>query len=143
MRCSKWRVQRWPGMAVFEITTERSTPEEELELTYATYLSDHPGNPLGPGMPLGSPFRREVWHEPSQMWRGESHLMAWERIVRWDPCSYCGRSYAGTVDHIEPKTLPVRGISPAFSWANLAAACESCNGCKGRKSLLTFLRLRR
>lgn len=80
--------------------------------------------------------------------------MAWERICRGDPCAYCGQVIhhnqatgkpmlgAGTVDHIEPKTLRVRGLGGAYSWLNCAGACESCNNAKGRKSLLRFLTIR-
>lgn len=115
------------------------------------FLSDHPGHPLGPGMPTGTPLRREVFHQPTQIWRGESHLMAWERIVRGDPCAYCGEVIhynqgaedfmlgAGTADHIEPKTLPVRGLGGAYSWMNLTGACSRCNGSKARKPLLLFM----
>jgi 5-methylcytosine-specific restriction endonuclease McrA len=90
---------------------------------------------------MGRTLREEVFHEPTQAWRGESHLMAWERIIRADPCSYCGAE-AGTIDHVEPRSRPVRGLGGAHSWANVVAACESCNGRKATRSLLTFLRIR-
>lgn len=127
---------------------------DDLRHEYRRFLSDHPGHPLGPGMPLGRALREEVFDPARQMWRGESHLMAWERITRGDPCAYCGEMIhysqrekawmlgAGTVDHIEPKTLPVHGLGGAHSWLNLTAACGACNGAKGRKDLLHFLRVR-
>lgn len=104
------------------------------------FLEDHPGHPLGAGYPTGATLRIEFFHEASQTWRGESHLQAWERRVRLDPCSYCGAPYSGTVDHIEPKSWPARGIGSAHSWINLTGACESCNQSKDRKPLLLWLR---
>lgn len=103
---------------------------------------------------MGRSQRTEVFHQATQMWRGESHLMAWERVVRCDPCAYCGATIhigdgrglrdvgwwgSGTVDHIEPKTLPVRGIGGAHSWINVTGACGSCNGGKSRRSMLDYL----
>lgn len=125
---------------------------DELRHEYRRFLSDHPGHPLGPGMPMGSPLRMEVFQQSLQIWRGESHLMAWERIMRGDPCAYCGSMGvhgfgARTADHIEPKRplpgKPTRGLGGAHSWMNLTGACESCNGAKARKSLLRFLLQRR
>lgn len=92
------------------------------------YLEDHPGYPLGHGMPTGSTLRAD----------GESHLGAWASIIRRDPCSYCGEP-AGTLDHIEPKSKRTRAAGSAHSWTNYAAACERCNGRKGAASLLLFL----
>lgn len=127
---------------------------DEIRHEYRRWLSDHPGHPLGRGMPLGRSLRQEVFHQRTQTWRGESHLMWWERVVRGDPCAFCGaninqtnqerewRIGAGTVDHVEPKTLPTRGLGGAHSWTNLTAACESCNGSKSRMSLLAFLSMR-
>jgi hypothetical protein len=122
----------------------------ELRHEYRRYLSEHPGHPLGPGMPLGRSLRIDVplfdGADPPvwpQNYRGESHRMAWERIIRADPCAYCGRP-AGTVDHIEPRNpLRVcRGLGGVYSWMNFTAACESCNGRKKDLPLLLFLRLR-
>jgi len=124
---------------------------DELYHEYRRYLSDHPGHPLGRGMPMGRSMRIEVFHEPTQMWRGESHSMWWQRVLRADPCSFCGevihysfradewRHGAGTVDHVEPKSQPIRGIGGAHAWTNLAGACSDCNGSKSDKPLLMFL----
>jgi hypothetical protein len=98
------------------------------------YLSDHPGHPLGPGMPLGATMRLD----------GESHRAAWERVIRADPCSYCDRRRGGSVDHVEPKNplKPLRGLGSKYDWLNLAGACMRCNGSKSDRSLLAFLLLR-
>jgi 5-methylcytosine-specific restriction endonuclease McrA len=100
----------------------------------ADYERDDPGNPLGRGYPLGRTLRQD----------GESHRDAWARIVRQDPCSYCGRE-AGTVDHVEPSRgpRPARGIGGAHVWLNLVGACEACNASKSDAQLLHFLGRRR
>lgn len=115
------------------------TDVDELRHERRRYYSDHPGHPLGRGMPMGRTFRLDVWHEPSQSWRGESHLMAWERRLRFDICAYCGGE-GGTVDHLVPKRL---GRSQTHSWTNLVGACSRCNERKGARSLLHFLWLRK
>ena len=55
-------------------------------------------------------------------------------IIRHDPCAYCGRFPADTVDHI----WPVAGGGPDV-WHNLTPACASCNVRKSKMSLLEFL----
>lgn len=99
------------------------------------FLRDDPGTPLStvwPNMPSGSPLRLD----------GESHLGAWARIVRTDPCALCGEA-AGSLDHIEPRSLPTRGIGSAHSWLNYAGMCDRCNGGKGARGLLDFMARRR
>ena len=86
-------------------------------------------------MPMGRSWRIEVFHEPTQMWRGESHLMAWERILRYDPCAFCGAA-GGTVDHIIPRCL---GLPLTNSWTNIVGSCQRCNERKSAKALLAFL----
>ena len=56
------------------------------------------------------------------------------RIIRGDPCSYCGVVGKMQVDHVEPL---VRGGSG--EWSNLAAACGHCNATKSDRTLLRFL----
>jgi 5-methylcytosine-specific restriction endonuclease McrA len=87
---------------------------------------NHPGHPLGRGFPPGRPMRIE----------GENHREAAERLVRQDPCCYCGRK-AGTVDHIVPKCSRLKGV--LYDWSNFAGSCDSCNQSKGSLSLLEFL----
>lgn len=86
------------------------------------------GHPLGTGMPSGAPLRVD----------GEGHYGAWLRLLRHDPCAYCGGP-SGTVDHVEPKRRPVRGLGGAHTWLNVVGACTSCNGRKADKPLLWFL----
>jgi len=95
------------------------------------FLRDDAGSPLGVGMPSGRPLRRD----------GERHYDAWLRLLRADPCAYCGGP-GGTVDHVEPRSRPVRGLGGAHVWLNVVGACQRCNGAKADRSLLRFLRLR-
>lgn len=114
--------------------------------SYTSFERDDPGHPLGKGMPTGAGFRRD----------GETHRQAWMRVVRMDPCSYCGAPpgmtledtgvlrLSLTTDHIEPQNgPPARGIGGAHSWLNYTSACESCNGRKSNHSLLDALYRRR
>lgn len=98
-----------------------------------TYLRDDPGNPLGVGMPLGRSMRLD----------GESHLEAWARVVRADPCPFCDAGGVGTLDHIEPRSRSARGLGGAHSWLNYAGACERCNSRKRDLPLLVFMARRR
>lgn len=52
----------------------------------------------------------------------------YERMLRCDPCSYCGGP-GGTIDHIDPR--PVRKAGRR-SWTNLTGACERCNRTKDK-----------
>lgn len=98
------------------------------------FLSIEPGHPLGSGMPTGRTLRLD----------GETHREAWHRILRGDPCSYCGRAIEGTVDHVEPidPLVSRRGIGGKHDWTNLVGACAACNHRKGNRALLRFLWLR-
>jgi len=100
-----------------------------------TYLRDDAGSPLGVGMPSGRPLRAD----------GQSHYEAWQALLRRDPCAYCGAAGAGgTVDHVEPRSRPARGLgATAHVWLNLAGACAACNGAKRDSDLLVFLHRRR
>jgi HNH endonuclease len=60
-------------------------------------------------------------------------LHAYKRVLRGDPCSYCGRPSEST-DHIEPW-----GSGGEDDWTNLTASCISCNSSKGTQSLLPWL----
>lgn len=52
-------------------------------------------------------------------------------------CLYCGSSRRVTLDHVVP------WVDGGRNFANLVAACSSCNTSKGRLSVLEFLRKRR
>ncbi len=95
------------------------------------FLRDDAGTPLGRGVPSGSPLRTD----------GERHYDAWLRILRGEPCAYCGGP-GGTVDHVEPRARAARGIGSAHSWLNVVGACARCNGAKRDRPLLKFLRER-
>ena len=97
------------------------------------YLRDDAGSPLGVGMPSGAPLRAD----------GESHYEAWQALLRRDPCSYCGAAgISGTVDHVDPRSRPARGMGTAHGWINTAGACARCNGAKRDLGLLVFLHRR-
>lgn len=67
--------------------------------------------------------------------RGSRDVTYYGRIVRRDPCSYCG-GRGGTRDHIIPKSSGREHFHVAD---NLTGACVSCNGAKGSLDLLGFL----
>lgn len=93
---------------------------------FGVWLSDQPGHPLGSGMPMGLTLRLD----------GESHHNALLRILRGDPCAYCGSRISGTVDHVVPKSTGQRGVE---RWPNLVGACAECNRRKSSMPLLLFL----
>jgi hypothetical protein len=64
--------------------------------------------------------------------------VAYAHVLRADPCCYCGRPRAGTVDHIRPRR-PVTGPRGRRLWFNLTAACPASNREKGNTRLLVFL----
>ena len=98
------------------------------------FLRDDAGSPLGAGMPSGAPLRAD----------GESHYEAWQALLRRDPCSYCGaRGASGTVDHVDPRSRPARGLGTVHGWINTVGACARCNGAKRDLGLLVFLHRRR
>jgi hypothetical protein len=98
------------------------------------FLRDDAGSPLGAGMPSGAPLRAD----------GQSHLEAWQALLRRDPCSYCGAiGAAGTVDHVDPRSRGARGLGTVHGWINIAGACSRCNGSKRDLELLVFLYRRR
>lgn len=99
------------------------------------FLREDAGTPLGVGMPSGRPLRVD----------GERHYDAWLRLLRADPCAYCGERVGGarTIDHVEPRSRSPRGIGSAHGWINVVAACQRCNGAKADRPLLLFLLTRR
>lgn len=125
---------------------DRRPRSPRIELTSVMMFDrEDPGHPLGRGMPPGRTMRKD----------GETHRQAWMRVVRADPCAYCGRlprdtavapgvqPPCGTVDHIEPQSRPCRGIGGVHTWLNFTGACGRCNSRKGANSLLMFLAARR
>lgn len=99
------------------------------EVTTAPFMRSDPGTPLGVGMPSGGPLRLD----------GETHREAWMRIVRADPCAYCGGE-GGTLDHIIPKARATPGV--AHVWLNFTAACGPCNSTKSNRKMLPWLAAR-
>lgn len=63
-------------------------------------------------------------------------LVAWERIIKADPCAYCGAMPSG-VDHIDP-----RSFGGPETWDNLTACCHICNASKNARRLVTYLGMR-
>lgn len=65
------------------------------------------------------------------------------RIIRRDPCSYCG-GIGGTTEHIRPycEFTRVNSTDEGMSrnhWSNLASSCRRCNFDRGNMGLLSFL----
>lgn len=75
---------------------------------------------------------RRRWMRGKRL-RGAGPTLAFDILIREDPCSYCG-DRSDTADHIEPQA---HGGSD--EWENLTGACRSCNDRKGDKPLLRFL----
>lgn len=150
VKTRKRRERRARARLAMEAAESATLPTSILQFT-----EDHPGHPLGVAMPTGSTLRED----------GESHREAWMRILRADPCVYCGEMVhynqqteqwglgGGTVDHVvprDPTVLTTRTcaigqplFSSKWSWINLAGACERCNGSKASRPLLWFMTIRR
>lgn len=75
-----------------------------------------------------------IHRRDAKMGEPDAETLAYIEQLRQEPCSYCGRTPAGTVDHIVP--LDAGG---AHHWSNLAAACETCNKSKRTKPLWRYL----
>lgn len=58
----------------------------------------------------------------------------YKRILKGDPCSFCGELVEVTIDHILPKSDGGQNV-----WDNYTAACFACNNAKASTSLLHFL----
>jgi HNH endonuclease len=97
-----------------------------LDALVADYQEPVAGHPLGVGMPSGATTRVD----------GETHLEAWKRVLRDDPCAYCDEDASGTVDHVQPRSS---GRKYRERWTNLVGACSGCNQSKGSKPLLLWL----
>lgn len=67
-------------------------------------------------------------------------VVAYKRLLRRDPCAYCGRPYWGIPAELDHIVARARG--GANGWENLTAACGFCNVLKCDESALeTLLRL--
>jgi len=63
----------------------------------------------------------------------------YSRILRQDPCSYCGECHEDMqIDHIDP-IHPSSDDHGTHDWKNLTAACPHDNNSKNTKSLLFYL----
>lgn len=67
---------------------------------------------------------------------------AFRPVLRRDPCAYCLRPDAGTIDHIRARRRRSRTYKHgggANTVENLTGACDPCNRLKGDRPLLAFL----
>jgi len=64
----------------------------------------------------------------------DKEALEYAKVLRNDPCSYCGKPGPSTVDHIIPVS---KGGTNDIS--NLTAACADCNSLKHNKDVLTFM----
>ena len=65
----------------------------------------------------------------------------WNRIIRMDPCCYCGRRFPWmkmTAEHVQP--MGAGGLNVP---ENKVGACQNCNKRRGMIPLLTFFVRRR
>jgi len=67
--------------------------------------------------------------------RREMRKRAWYRDMVQEPCIYCGKDPAGTVDH---KTPLVRGGSNTRE--NTVPCCKKCNNKKGRMTYSEYMK---
>lgn len=74
--------------------------------------------------PLFNPHREPTKRE----------VAAYRRVLRNDPCAYCGSEKGGALDHIVP-----RSEARSSGWRNLTGACNRCNGIKHTQPLLLAL----
>jgi 5-methylcytosine-specific restriction endonuclease McrA len=78
---------------------------------------------------------RQIYHRTGKVVaRLGQETADWLRIIRKDPCSYCGSYENPQFDHVVPITA-----HGGLGWENLAAACKSCNSSKQARPLLLWL----
>lgn len=75
-----------------------------------------------------------MWRVRNMAHGSSSKQPHFSKLLRKDPCSYCGLPKSGTVDHIVPLTH-----GGANNLSNMAGCCFSCNQSKSSTDLLTFL----
>jgi 5-methylcytosine-specific restriction endonuclease McrA len=120
--------ERHPGYSTEQSTRWRAdNPEKARESARRGMLAWAKRNPEAAALKVR--HRRKLGARPT------GDALAYARILRHDPCSYCGGP-AGTVDHIDPLVTSQNG-----DWDNLTAACRSCNSRKNRYSLLAALKV--
>lgn len=68
-------------------------------------------------------------------------VQKYARVLRSDPCAYCGGRETVQIDHIIPrhKTGEPKGLLSRAEIGNVTAACQDCNINKATASLLDFL----
>lgn len=69
---------------------------------------------------------------------GQRYQDAYFEALMADPCCYCTGS-SDTFDHITFDHITPHGAETDNTWANLTAACKSCNSSKQRTPLLRWL----
>ena len=126
---------------------------DEAEVTLGPRGKKHFGV-AGDGIDIQEHRRRTLWErcnfmnwspdetDPIEAFQTHESFLEgiYNRIVKGDPCVYCGAEAAETrtLDHIRPKSE-----GHGFEWVNKAPACERCNRRKGAMSLLEFLHSRK
>jgi 5-methylcytosine-specific restriction endonuclease McrA len=78
----------------------------------------------------------KLWSVEEVSRRPDLSGVSYVKLVRKDPCSYCG-SNGGTADHIMPSVDGGHN-----GWDNLTGACFECNIRKGAMHLLMNLLFR-
>lgn len=72
-------------------------------------------------------------------YRDRLNKRVWKKIIRRDPCSYCGKPatkiYPSTADHIIPRS----SLIEECNWENFVPACSACNNKKADKPFLEFI----
>jgi HNH endonuclease len=77
----------------------------------------------------------ELGTETGMPWGTDTPAGAFRKMLKADPCAYCGRRRGGTIDHIVPRGSG--GISaPSL---NGTGSCFRCNNMKSDTPLLEFL----
>ena len=66
--------------------------------------------------------------------KGSSITSSYYKVLKLDPCAYCGKKKSITMDHIIPKS---RGGTNGVD--NIAPACKECNNKKDNTTLMFYL----
>jgi 5-methylcytosine-specific restriction endonuclease McrA len=67
--------------------------------------------------------------------KGGKKILAWVQVLLRDPCVYCGKYGADTIDHIVPKAkwVQIESEVGVKHWSNFAPAHKKCNFDRGTK----------